>query len=237
MPANNGIPELKVTGPVRGLVPAAFALAALCFFLSFGELRYYGLRVAGMTGMDLVLGHPPRPDPEGIAEVHKLGQVQDLALAVLDHWSGHEAVQQAKKELKGIVGPQAAEQVRELLMDDVPHVDDIPDRSGLWAAVALIISLTGVMISFLRLRAEAVIWPILSAVGITSMLFLQQNLQLPFREASERVQSAGPGLLAQVLGLDAAPGPGFMIAVGALAAAGVLAFLRIRDRSLFSARR
>ncbi|MBK6410730.1 MAG: hypothetical protein IPF78_13715 [Flavobacteriales bacterium] len=65
MPANNGIPELKVTGPVRGLVPAAFALAALCFFLSFGELRYYGLRVAGMTGMDLVLGHPPRPDPEG----------------------------------------------------------------------------------------------------------------------------------------------------------------------------
>ncbi|MBK6410729.1 MAG: hypothetical protein IPF78_13710 [Flavobacteriales bacterium] len=158
-------------------------------------------------------------------------------MAVLDHWSGHEAVQQAKKELKGIVGPQAAEQVRELLMDDVPHVDDIPDRSGLWAAVALIISLTGVMISFLRLRAEAVIWPILSAVGITSLLFLQQNLQLPFREASERVQSAGPGLLAQVLGLDAAPGPGFMIAVGALAAAGVLAFLRIRDRSLFSARR
>lgn len=54
-------PVAPVTSDRRQLIPPAFGIAALCFFLTFCNLTCGGQRIASVTGINLIIGTELKP--------------------------------------------------------------------------------------------------------------------------------------------------------------------------------
>jgi hypothetical protein len=228
MATDPGIPELQVTGPVRALIPGAFTLAALCFLLSFWHMNCIGIRVAGMTGADLVADRGPTPDAAGIAELQKLGKAKDLAASLLQRWLGEETVREAGELMNDLVGPNAGAEIQAMLVDEGvdPSRGARPMSSSPWAIIALAAALAGVLVPFLRLRAEQVVWTVLSLIGLVCLVFMQAELRSLTTDGAKLLGRLDPIIMNVPLGIEGSFGIGYICAIASFALAGLLAFLR-----------
>lgn len=195
----------------------AFGLAAACFLLSFFEVRLNDTPMASATGIDLVMGNIP--DPKGLPGLSHdpAGTAARSADDTADHHGGGNAAEQARRFLQ--------QQAQRTPTPASPVTAPRTEPNAL-AIVALICAFTGMVMFFVRMKAEGIVSAALAAAGVGALLALRSTVAQLLKGLPD---TADLGIR-----LEVAPGPGFWGAVvlfGFALVVGIVHALPARSRA------